>query len=843
MNFEYYSLLLAIPVALVLAGALFLANSKSRQRLVRQFASDRLVQQLLTSYSPLRRKFKNGLILTSLALIIFALARPQWGYTWQETKTKGIDIMFVVDVSQSMLAQDIKPNRLERSKLAILDFIDKLQGDRVGLVAFAGNAFLQCPLTLDYDAFQQSLEAIDTNVISLGGTDIARAITEAEAAFSEENNYKILVMITDGEDLEEDGVQRAREAAEDGITIYTVGVGTPEGELIPVRNRFGQLGYLRDDNGELVRTQLDADTLNQIAEVTNGFYAALGPTGYGLEQVYEAGLASIPEQELASRMEKAWIERFQWPLALAILLLAWEPLIGTRRFALQRKAKPASSSKTSGLAAKAAALVLLATLFFGVGQLDASVRDGERHFRNGVYDQAAEAFKAAVEANPLNAQASFNLGNTYQALGQWEQAQSAYARALATTDLSLQADAFYNLGSLRFTEAQKKMAEIDPSAVSNQAQAADASIAQAIHQGRAVLDEAGQTDDLSALMPQVQQSLQLAEQAKAAGEESMKAAKASQAVTKPVSQAWEQAAKDFQSSLDLNPTGDDAAHNFNYVQQQLESLKRDINQIKRIQSAIESQQPELEEVIEALRELLEQQQQDQQQQDQQQNQDQQNQDQQQSSSDSQQQQNQQQQQSSDSSSEQQNQQQQQSEQQSGEQSEQEQQSGEEQQQAQQEGQESTEQEQAQGEQSEEGEQQAGEQNEDSSEEGENAEANQRDSEEVDEMIDAMQQGENEESGEESMSQNGQQEGEQKDQSGMRLSEEDAQQLQEQAAQAAAAQASKGEPTGEGVPIGVMTRDDAGRLLESLKRYEKKLPVSGYGRRDSNRDEEGKRKDW
>ncbi|MEO0794127.1 MAG: VWA domain-containing protein [Verrucomicrobiota bacterium] len=463
MNFEETSWLLVIPLALALLGWLFYTNSRSRRELVRKFASDRLVKQLLASYSPARRKFKNGLLIAAVLLVLFALARPQWGFSWRETKTKGIDIMFVVDVSRSMLAQDIKPDRLERSKFAILDFLEKLEGDRVGLVAFAGNAFLQCPLTLDYDAFRQSLEAVDTNVISLGGTDIARAITEAEAAFSDENNHKIMVLITDGEDLEEDGIARAKKAAANGVTIYTVGVGTAEGELIPMRDKFGRLQYLRDDNGEFVKTKLDADTLAEIAQVTEGFYTPLGPTGYGLEEVYEAGLEAVPEQELAAKMQKVWFERFQWPLGLAIILLIWEPLIGTRRRALHRRAMRAGELPPPiPKPVKAATWLLLGALcWVSVGDLSASVRQGERLFHQGDYDGAADVFREAIEADPLNARASFNLGNTLQVMDDFSGAQEAYLRALVTTDFELQADAFYNLGSLRYLQGEEKLADND----------------------------------------------------------------------------------------------------------------------------------------------------------------------------------------------------------------------------------------------------------------------------------------------------------------------------------------------------------------------------------------------
>ncbi|MGE9292067.1 MAG: vWA domain-containing protein, partial [Puniceicoccales bacterium] len=334
MTFHSPVWLYVIPVALLVLWGVFHLAARARKRQLGKFAADRLVADLLRSYSPARRRFKQLLIAAGVSLLLVALARPQIGYTWREMPARGIDVLFVLDSSRSMLAEDIRPNRLERAKLAILDFVDKVPGDRVGLVAFAGNAFLQCPLTLDYDAFEMSLEAVDTSVISHGGTDIARALIEAENAFDKDNNHKIVVLITDGEDLEQSGIDQARMLADRGMTIYTVGVGTSEGELIPVATSNGRIEYLRDSDGQPVTTRLDAETLKDIAEATGGFYVPLGVSGYGLEQVYESGLKSIPEQDLGVRRTKVSLERFQWPLGLAIFLLAWEPLVGTRRLFL-----------------------------------------------------------------------------------------------------------------------------------------------------------------------------------------------------------------------------------------------------------------------------------------------------------------------------------------------------------------------------------------------------------------------------------------------------------------------------------------------------------------------------
>ncbi|MEM8550549.1 MAG: VWA domain-containing protein, partial [Verrucomicrobiota bacterium] len=249
MTFATPIWLYAIPVLVLVLWLIFHAAARARLKQLGSFAAIRLRDELLRSVSPSRRRFKQILMVVGLVLVFSALARPQHGFSWRDTPSRGIDVLFVLDTSKSMLAQDIRPNRLERAKYAVLDFIDRLEGDRIGLVAFAGNAFLQCPLTLDYDAFRLSLDAVDTEIIAQGGTDIARALAEAENAFEQEKNHKIIILMTDGEDLEQSGVDYARESAQRGVTIYTVGVGTAEGQLIPIASRSGQIEYLRDSDG------------------------------------------------------------------------------------------------------------------------------------------------------------------------------------------------------------------------------------------------------------------------------------------------------------------------------------------------------------------------------------------------------------------------------------------------------------------------------------------------------------------------------------------------------------------------------------------------------------------
>ncbi|PWU04968.1 MAG: hypothetical protein C5B43_03875, partial [Verrucomicrobia bacterium] len=330
MSFGNIYWLYAFPPVLVVLLLIFYHTHKVRQSLIKSFASPTLLPTLLSSYSDGRHNLKSFLFLLSLLFIFIALAQPRYGYTWVDQTSKGVDIVFAVDVSKSMLAEDVKPNRLERAKYGILDLIPKLEGNRLGLIAFSSIAFLQCPLTLDYNAFTESLKQTDPGVLNRGGTDIAAAIRAAIPVFSKENNHRILIIISDGEDLEKSGIEEAQKAAKDNISIYTVGVGTPSGELIPIKNTDTSTDFMRDSEGNIVKTKLDEATLTKIAESTGGFYTPLGIKGEGLENIYESVIRYLDKQDLSSTLRQVPIKRFQWPLAIAIILLICQMLISTR---------------------------------------------------------------------------------------------------------------------------------------------------------------------------------------------------------------------------------------------------------------------------------------------------------------------------------------------------------------------------------------------------------------------------------------------------------------------------------------------------------------------------------
>jgi Ca-activated chloride channel family protein len=324
-------LLLVFPPAL---AAFFWWSWRKRQTLATQFIQARLLSSLTVGLSATRQKVRLGCILLAVVCAIVALARPQWGFDWQEVKQRGLDIVVAIDTSKSMLAKDIAPNRLARAKLATLDLMQQAKSDRLGLVAFAGSAFLQCPLTIDDAAFRQSVEALDVNIIPQGGTAIAEAIDTALTAFKEEDNHKVLVLFTDGEDHDSDALDAARKAAAAGLQIFTIGVGTVDGDLLPME--------VRDPQGNVVKSHLNESLLQQIAGATEkGFYLPLRGAKT-IDTLYASGLAPLPKSESKEKLVKRYHERFHWPLAAAILLLLVEMLIP--EIAREPNARPAPAN-------------------------------------------------------------------------------------------------------------------------------------------------------------------------------------------------------------------------------------------------------------------------------------------------------------------------------------------------------------------------------------------------------------------------------------------------------------------------------------------------------------------
>ena len=329
MKWGDFQLLVWLPLAIPLAWALF-ALLRRRRRALAQLVDPALLGVLAPAWNPARAKSRLVLRVLALALLVVALARPQWGFRWEEVRRKGLDLVVALDTSRSMMASDIKPTRLQQAKWGIRDLLRNLRGDRVGLVPFAGSSILQCPLTIDYAAFAMTLDDVYSGIIPRGGTAIEQALRTAVAAFPADRTAdRVILLITDGEDHEGDPLALLPELKEKGIRVYTIGIGTLEGEMVPAGD--GQGGYFKDRQGQIVKTALKEDVLQKLALGTGGTYVRSAPGDTGLERVFNESIANLKRSEQENRTAKIYEERFVWPIAAALLLLAWEALLSDRR--------------------------------------------------------------------------------------------------------------------------------------------------------------------------------------------------------------------------------------------------------------------------------------------------------------------------------------------------------------------------------------------------------------------------------------------------------------------------------------------------------------------------------
>lgn len=321
-------LLLAVPV---LAGLLALEFHR-RRRTLQRLGDLPLLRRLTRSVSVEKRIIKSVLLVIASVFLVLAVARPQWGVKTEEVTRKGIDVMLVVDVSRSMLAEDIKPNRLMQARGAIFQMLDMMHGDRVGLVAFAGTAYVACPLTLDYSAAAMFVDVLDTDLMPIQGTAIAEALRTAVKAFPEKDGrHQVILLITDGEDHEGDVAGAVQEASDRGIIIDTIGVGDPTGVPIPLRNAKGEVtGYKEDDDHRKVTSRLDEGGLESIAVATHGKYYRSTAEGIELKRIYE-DIAAMDQKTLSSRLVTHYEDRYAYPLGAALVLLALEAALGDRR--------------------------------------------------------------------------------------------------------------------------------------------------------------------------------------------------------------------------------------------------------------------------------------------------------------------------------------------------------------------------------------------------------------------------------------------------------------------------------------------------------------------------------
>ena len=319
---QYLMLLLLIPVFFLV----FAVVMKLRQRRIRKFGDEALVRQLMPSYAKGKAWVRLSLFAVGFFFFVIGLSRPQIGAKLKEHETKGAEIMIVLDVSNSMLAEDYSPNRLERAKLAISRLVDKLRDDRIGLIVFAGNSFVQLPITTDYVSAKMFLNSISTESVPVQGTAIGEAINTAIRGFSAQSEKsRAVIVITDGENHEDDPVAAAKQAAEIGVRVFTIGVGSPEGKPIPMD---GEL--LKDKEGNIVVTRLDEKVLKDVAYAGNGVYVRAGNSEFGLNPIIDE-IRKMEDEKYSSIVFEEYDEQFMYFLAIAFFFFVLEMLVGDRR--------------------------------------------------------------------------------------------------------------------------------------------------------------------------------------------------------------------------------------------------------------------------------------------------------------------------------------------------------------------------------------------------------------------------------------------------------------------------------------------------------------------------------
>src|SRR5262245_38896939 len=429
--------LLLVPLLI----ALFVRSEHLGLKRLQQFVSARLLPQLAGTVNRPRRIVRFGLLLLGLALAIVSLAQPRWGYTFEDVKRKGLDLLVAVDTSRSMLSNDVQPSRLERVRLAIQDLIDELQGDRVGLIAFAGRAFLQAPLTIDYDAVIEAVNDLDTKTIPEGGTNISSAITLATQSFGKSAaGNRALIIFTDGEELSGDSVKTAKAATDAGVKIFTIGVGTPQGSLIPISSEEGGTAFVKDSAGQVVKSKLDEKRMREIAEATGGFYLHLDNGPQTMAQLYSQGLANMKAAEIDARLSRTPIERYEWPLSAALLALTMSILIGERKRVRSRE----RLVRWAKVAVPATALLFIfARPAFG----EAST--GLNLYRDGKYGDAYKSFQEDLQSHPDSTQKEriqFDSGAAAFKMGDYNKALQSFSDALLSPDKNIQESSHFNLG-------------------------------------------------------------------------------------------------------------------------------------------------------------------------------------------------------------------------------------------------------------------------------------------------------------------------------------------------------------------------------------------------------------
>ena len=410
-----------------------------QKKILLGFAGLNMISSIVPGFDPRRRWIKAILVIMAFAFAIVALSVPQWGYRWEKTTQKGVDIMIALDCSKSMLAQDIKPNRLERAKREIIDLLRMMKSDRAGLVAFSGRAILQCPLTLDHEAFNIFLKVLEPGYLPVGGTNLDHAIKESYNGFEKESDtQKAIILITDGENTSGDVEDIAREMAKQGIKIFSIGVGDIQGAPIPDEKG----GFKKDMSGNIILSKQDTKTLEKIAAITGGTYVRSVAGDMDLDLIYKDKiLGTMERRTLTSGKQKIWENRYQWFLFPCIVLLLIELILSSKK-------------KLKGVSIIAFAIGL--SIFTSQnGQafaktVSSSVNQGIKAFEQQNYEQAKTHFIDAQLKDPENAKLYYNIGASAYMNNEYDQAEKNFIQALKTKDTKLAHDAQYNLANTWF---------------------------------------------------------------------------------------------------------------------------------------------------------------------------------------------------------------------------------------------------------------------------------------------------------------------------------------------------------------------------------------------------------